>query len=194
MFLSLLFKYSSSSSRSNISTVTTVVGVLRLLDIYEPLRLTMRFLKRCVFRKHCCVTNVVKTLVANEGSRGTRPERRVEEHKVSHIHQLCDVLKDQWKRIQGSPVELWWTPRPRGLRQWWRIMAAHRILTLWTQFGHFHLGVYSLLVPVVKTLKAVLSYFEGQYISTVIQAVHWLPYIVSKCHFFSVVLWIDLIK
>ncbi len=52
----------------------------------------------------------------------------------------------------------------------------------WAQFGHFHLGVYSLLWP----LMAVLSYFEGQQIYTVIQAVHSLLYIVEKCHFFSV--------
>ncbi len=34
---------------------------------------------------------------------------------------------------------------------------------------------------------SVLSYFEGQQIYTVIQAVHSLLYIVAKCHFFSVV-------
>ncbi len=36
-------------------------------------------------------------------------------------------------------------------------------------------------------IMAVLSYFEGTAIYTVIQAVHSLLYIVAKCHFFSVV-------
>ncbi len=27
--------------------------------------------------------------------------------------------------------------------------GGHKILTLWAQFGHFHLGVYSLLWPAV---------------------------------------------
>ncbi len=40
----------------------------------------------------------------------------------------------------------------------------------------------------------VLSYFEGQQIWTVIQAVHSLLYIVAKCHFFSVVTWKYIIK
>ncbi len=35
---------------------------------------------------------------------------------------------------------------------------------------------------------------RGQQIYTVIQAVHWLLYIVAKCHFFSVVTWKDIIK
>ncbi len=42
-------------------------------------------------------------------------KRKVEECKVSNIHQLRDVIMKEWKR------------------------------TYWAQFGHFHLGVYSLL-------------------------------------------------
>ncbi len=35
-------------------------------------------------------------------------------------------------------------------------------MTLWAQFGHFHLGVYSLLWPAVLDINGcVLSYFEG---------------------------------
>ncbi len=51
--------------------------------------------------------------------------------------------------LQWQLVKLWWTPYPRGLRQCWKIMVAHKILTIWAQFGHFHLGVYSLLWPAV---------------------------------------------
>ncbi len=61
------------------------------------------------------------------------------------------------------------------------------------QFGHFHLGVYSLLWPAVKTLMAMCwVILRGQQIYTVIQAVHSLLYIVAKCHFFSVVTWKDI--
>ncbi len=49
--------------------------------------------------------------------------------------------------FQWQPVKLWWTPCPRGLRQCWKIMVAHKILTLWAQFRHFNLGVCSLLWP-----------------------------------------------
>ncbi len=51
--------------------------------------------------------------------------------------------------LQWQPVKLWWTSCPKGLRQCWKIMVAHKILTLWAQFGHFHLGLYSLLWPAV---------------------------------------------
>ncbi len=74
-------------------------------------------------------------------------------------------------------------------------MCSHKILTLWAQFGHFHLGVYSLLCPAVLTLMAVCWFIlRGQLIYTVIQAVHSLLYIVAKCNFFSVVTWKDIIK
>ncbi len=52
----------------------------------------------------------------------------VKERKVSNIHQLCDVIMEEWRR---TPV------------------ATCNILTLWSQFGHFHLGVYSLFWPAV---------------------------------------------
>ncbi len=48
-------------------------------------------------------------------------KRKVEECKVSNIHQLCD----EWKRtVQWQHVKLWWTPCPRGLRQCWKVMVA----------------------------------------------------------------------
>ncbi len=60
----------------------------------------------------------------------------------------------------------------------------------WAHFGHFHLGVYSLLWPAVYILDingCVLSYFEGTANLHILQAVPSLLYIVAKCHFFSVV-------
>ncbi len=46
-------------------------------------------------------------------------KRKVEERKVYNIHQLCDVIMEEWQ-----PVKLWWTPCPRGLRQCWKIIVA----------------------------------------------------------------------
>ncbi len=38
--------------------------------------------------------------------------------------------------LQWQPVKLWWKISSRQC--WW----PHKILTLWAQFWHFHLGVY----------------------------------------------------
>ncbi len=38
---------------------------------------------------------------------------------------------------QQQPVQLWWIPRPGGLRHKY---CPYKILTLWTQFWHVHLG------------------------------------------------------
>ncbi len=34
-------------------------------------------------------------------------KRKVEERKVSNIHQLRDVVMEEWKRTQWQPVKLW---------------------------------------------------------------------------------------
>ncbi len=65
------------------------------------------------------------------------------------------------------------------------------IFIFWAQFGHFHLGLYSLLWPAVYTLMAV-ELFLGD--SKFIQAVHSLLNLVAKCHFLSVVTWKGIIK
>ncbi len=51
--------------------------------------------------------------------------------------------------LQWKPVKLWWSPCSRGLRQCWKIMVATQNIDTWAQFGHFHLGVYSLSWPAV---------------------------------------------
>ncbi len=54
----------------------------------------------------------------------------------------------------------------------------------WAQFGHFHLGVYSLLWQQFRHYGCVLSYFEGTAnVDNCIQAVHSLLYIVSEVSF-----------
>ncbi len=51
-------------------------------------------------------------------------KRKVEERKVSNIHQLRDLSWRSGRGLQWQLVKLWWTPRPRGLRQCWKIMVA----------------------------------------------------------------------
>ena len=77
-------------------------------------------------------------------------KRKVEEPKVSNIHQLCDVIMEEWKRTPVATCGALVNFMPKRVKavlgkKWW----PHKILTLWAQFGHFHLGVYSLLLPVV---------------------------------------------
>ncbi len=48
-------------------------------------------------------------------------------------------------------------------------------------------GVLTFVASGLYINGCVLSYFEGQQMYTVIQAVHSLLYIVAKCHFFIVV-------
>ncbi len=76
----------------------------------------------------------------------------MEEHKVSNIHLLRDVIMEEWKRIPVAACEALVNSMPNRVKevlennggQW-----PHKILTLWAQFGHFHLGVHSLLWPAV---------------------------------------------
>ncbi len=112
-----------------------------------------------------------------------------EERKVSNIHQLRDVIMEEWKRTPVATCEaLVNSKRVKAELEY--IGWPHKILTLWTQFRNFHLGVYSHLWSAVKTLMAVCRVIlRGQQIYTVIQAVHSLLYIVAKCNFFSVVTW-----
>ena len=51
-------------------------------------------------------------------------KQKVEERKVSNIHQLCDVVMEEWKRIPVATCEALVNSMPRGLRQWWKINAA----------------------------------------------------------------------
>ena len=52
-----------------------------------------------------------------------------------NANMYCAILKQ-------SMIPCLWK---QGHAKWW----PHKILTLWAQFGHFHLGVYSLLLPAV---------------------------------------------
>ncbi len=58
-------------------------------------------------------------------------KRKVEERKVSNIHQLRDVIMEDWKRTPVATWEALVNFMPRGLRQCWKIMVAtHRAAQL----------------------------------------------------------------
>ncbi len=49
-------------------------------------------------------------------------KQKVEERKVSKIHQLMSSWSG--RGLHWQHVKLWWSPCPRGLRQCWKIMVA----------------------------------------------------------------------
>ena len=69
-------------------------------------------------------------------------KRKVEEHKVFNIHQLCDVVKDEWKRILVATCEALVNSMPK------RVKAVLENNGGPTKNLHF-LPKYSLLVPAV---------------------------------------------
>ncbi len=52
-------------------------------------------------------------------------KRKEEKHHVSNIQQLCDVIKEEWKRMPATTCAALVNYMPRAL---------------WTQFWHVHLG------------------------------------------------------
>ncbi len=79
-------------------------------------------------------------------------KRKVEERKVSNIHQLRDVVMEEWKR----------TPYPRGLRQCWKIMVATQNIDTLAPIWTFSLrGVLTFVASGIDINGCVLSYFEG---------------------------------
>ncbi len=73
---------------------------------------------------------------------------KVEERKVSNIHQRRDVFMEEWKRTPVATCEALVNSMPKRVKAVLENNGGY-ILTLWAQFGHFHLGVYSLLWPAV---------------------------------------------
>ncbi len=62
----------------------------------------------------------------------------------------------EWKRTPVVTCEALVNSMPKRVKAVLENNGGHtKILTLWVQFGYFHLGVYSLLWPAVSTLMAV---------------------------------------
>ncbi len=84
---------------------------------------------------------------------------KVEERKVSNIHQLCDVICE-WKR---TPVATCEAPCPRGLRQCWKILVATQNIDTLGPIWTFSLrGVLTFVASSLDINDCVLSYFEGK--------------------------------
>ncbi len=87
-------------------------------------------------------------------------KRKVEERKVSNIHQLFDVVMEEWKRTPVATCEALVNSMPK--RQCWKIMVStHNIDSLdpiWT----FSLrGLLTFVASRLDINGCVLSYFEG---------------------------------
>jgi len=68
---------------------------------------------------------------------------KVEERKVSNIHQLRDVIMEEKKRTPVETCEALVNSMPKRVKAVLENNGGH------TKFGHFHLGVYLLLCPAV---------------------------------------------
>ncbi len=89
-------------------------------------------------------------------------KRKVEERKVSNIHQLHDVVMEEWKRTPVATCEALVNSMPKRVRQYWKIMVATQNTDTLGPIWTISLGVYSLLWPAVLDINGcVLSYFEG---------------------------------
>ncbi len=74
-------------------------------------------------------------------------KRKVEECKVSNVHQLRDVAMEEWKRTPVATCEALVNSMPKRVKAVLENNGAHTKYL--GHFGHFHLGVYSHLWPVV---------------------------------------------
>ncbi len=118
---------------------------------------------------------------------------KVEERKVSNIHQLRDVIMEEWKRTPVATCEALVNSMPKSVKAVLENNGGHtKILTLWAQFGHFHSKLWTLVASGLDINGCVTIYTYQLY--QLIPAVHSLLYIVAKYHFFSVVTWTDRIK
>ncbi len=58
-------------------------------------------------------------------------KRKVEEHKASNIHQLCDVVKEEWKRTPVSTCEALVNSMPKRVKAVLENNGGH------TKYWHF---------------------------------------------------------
>ncbi len=83
---------------------------------------------------------------------------KVDERKVSSIHQLRDVVMEKWKRTPVATCEALVNSMPKRVKTVLENYGGHR---KYSHFGHFHLGVYLLLWRSGLDINGcVLSYFE----------------------------------
>ncbi len=88
---------------------------------------------------------------------------KVEERKVSNIHQLCDVVMEVWKRTPVATCEALVNSMPKRVKACWKIMVAtQNIDTLGcTHFWRLiYKNVRSALISVRYYIYTVLSVNE----------------------------------
>ncbi len=76
-------------------------------------------------------------------------KRKVEEHKVSNIHQLRDVVMEEWKRTPVATCEALVNSMPKRVKAVLEIMVATQNIDTLGPIWTFSVRVYSLLWPAV---------------------------------------------
>ncbi|KAF0040508.1 hypothetical protein F2P81_006406 [Scophthalmus maximus] len=116
-------------------------------------------------------------------------KRKVEEPKVSYIHQLRDIVMEEWKRIPVATCETLVKSMPKTVKAVLENNGGRTNIDTLGPFWTFSLrGVLTFVASGLDINGCVLSYFEGTvnfhcYTSCTLTTLH----IVAKCHFFSVV-------
>ncbi len=88
-------------------------------------------------------------------------KQKVEERKVSKIHQLMSSWRSG-RGLQWQHVKLWWTQCPRGLKQCWKITVATKNIDTLGLIWTFSLrGVLTFVASGLDINGCVWSYFEG---------------------------------
>ncbi len=107
--------------------------------------------------------------------------------------QSTSSVMPSWRNgrgLQWQPVKLWWTPCPRRLRQYWKIMVATQNIDILGPVWTFSLwDVLTFVASGLDINGCVLSYFEGTanlhcYTSCTLTTLHC-----RKVSFFSDVTW-----
>ncbi|CDQ78689.1 unnamed protein product [Oncorhynchus mykiss] len=86
-------------------------------------------------------------------------KRKVEECKVSNIHQLRDVVMEEWKRTPMATCEALVNSMPK--RCWKMMVATQNIDTLGPIWTFSLRGVLTFVASGLDINGCVLSYFEG---------------------------------
>ena len=87
------------------------------------------------------------------------PKRKVEECKVSNIHQLRVVVMEEWKRIPVASCEALVNSRTKKVKTVLENNGGH---TKYWYFGTFsHKDVFTFVASGLDINGCVLSYFEG---------------------------------
>ncbi len=122
-------------------------------------------------------------------------KEKVEERKVSNIHQLRDVIME-WKRTTVATCEALVNSMPKRVKAVLKkiMVAIQNIDTLGPIWTFSLRGVLTFVVSGLDINGCVLLWGDSKFTLLFIQTVHSLLYTVAKCSLFSVVTWKYIIK